>query len=43
MHSPLEKFSWGCGCVQSVDSKAFASVSVGRSKKEMENRLEVAA
>jgi len=36
LHSPLEKFSWGCGCVQSVDSKAFASVSVGRSKRNGE-------
>jgi len=36
MHSPVEKFSWGCGCVQSVDSKAFASVSVGRSKRNGE-------
>lgn len=36
MHSPMEKFSWGCGCVQSVDSKAFASVSVGRSKRNGE-------
>ncbi|KAG0566600.1 hypothetical protein KC19_7G076300 [Ceratodon purpureus] len=37
LHSPMEKFSWGCGCVQSVDSKAFASVSVGRSKRNGEH------
>lgn len=37
LHSPLEKFSWGCGYVQSVDSKAFASVSVGRSKRNGEH------
>lgn len=36
IHSPVEKFSWGCGCVESLDSKAFASVSVGRSKRNGE-------
>lgn len=37
LHSPLEKFSWGCGCVKSVDTHAFASISVGRSKRNGEH------
>jgi len=37
LHSPLEKLSWGCGCVKSVDTHAFASISVGRSKRNGEH------
>jgi len=36
-HYPMEKLSWGGGCTHYVETRAFASLSLGRSKRNGEH------
>ncbi|KAJ7522538.1 hypothetical protein O6H91_18G015900 [Diphasiastrum complanatum] len=36
IHLPTEKLSWGCGCSFTLEPCAFASISLGRSKRNGE-------
>ncbi|KAI5082182.1 hypothetical protein GOP47_0001925 [Adiantum capillus-veneris] len=33
-HSPKERISWACGCTFTIQPTAYASISVGKSKRE---------
>lgn len=33
IHSPKEKISWACGCALTIQPSAFASISLGKSKR----------
>ncbi|BBM98966.1 hypothetical protein MPTK1_1g17610 [Marchantia polymorpha subsp. ruderalis] len=37
IYSPQEKLSWGCGCSMTNEPRAFANVSLGRSKSNGEH------
>lgn len=37
IHSPKEKLSWACGCALTIQPTAFASISLGRSKRSGSN------
>lgn len=37
IHSPKEKVSWGCGCSYATELHAFATLSLGRSKRNGEH------